>query len=216
MAREVIVYCDIDGTQNFAPPPVKTGMSLVLNGKLTLPSSDKTLRPAKRCNAFTYWFHKIRPFTSNSEQGIQLLAEVSSEVQGRLKLGILSGRDPGLHDITIEKLLDSGRLKYFDPLHIKLCGVNSSSGFKEQTGRKAVENGATVILIDDDLKAGLMFVRANELCCDGRLAYAYILSNVTNGPWMRRHLSLPDNVTLVPSFLHAARDISQKIKSGEI
>lgn len=216
MKGETLILFDVDNSLFGGPPPIHTGWSLLLKGKLELPLPDRELKPGKECDPFTYWNHSKRSLRRDAANGLALLGASVGHAKGRVKLGILSGRGPGLHDLTRRQIDESGFGWLFDPNHIYLSNVDSSGGFKEQTGKEKVEEGYSVVLVEDDIKSAMMFSRVSRLCRDGQVVWSYLLANISNSDFMLRNTTLPKNVTRVPSFHAAAIDISRRIQQGSI
>ena len=220
MPGELVIFCDIDRTQNIAPPSVKTTFSL-LRGGLDVPPPDQVLQEARFkgrvLGGLNLAWHWIRPFTKDSRLGLEILRQAAYETDRKVRLAVLSGRDPGLHQMTLGRLRGSGRMKYFNK-EVYLSTVNSSSGFKEFKGDEELQKGNSVVLIEDDLAAALRFGRLRERCEDGQNVLVLLLSNISNHPWLlrRAHIELPDNVYLMPSFKQGAHRLATMIREGTI
>lgn len=213
--REIVVLYDIDGTQNIAPPPFKTMFSL-LTGKLTIPEFGRPLKPAKPSGMVNLFWHQIRPFTEDSRVGLEIIQQAASETERTIRQVVLSGRDPGLHNMTRQQLHVIGRTECFD--EICLSDVGSSSGFKESKAAEEVAKGHSVVLFEDDVAAALRVVRLQEKCQDGQVVWAYLLQNISNHPWLLRrgHLQLPNNIERVSSFQAGTNSLVARIHGGLI
>lgn len=217
MERPISILCDVDGTQNhLAPPPIKTAISLLM-GRLNIPEVGRPLgQPSKLSGKANMIVHKIRPFTRNSEQGLKMMRQAATETERKVELAILSGRDPGLHGMTWQRLGDSGRREYFDQIYLN--DTDSSSGYKEAIAAQEIQKGNSVVLIDDDLKPALMVARLQAQCQDGQVVLGLLLANISNHPWLLRRagITLPANVERVSSFQEGAQSLVVRIHEGLI
>lgn len=216
--RGITVFLDIDGTQNVAPPPLKTALSLCL-GKFSVPPRNVDLKEAipntgiKRM--WSVFFHSIRPFTKDSLLGLNLLKQTAQESNRDIVLAVISGREIELHEMTRAGLINSGRMNYFQEIHLNT--VTSSSGHKEREAKTKVEEGNVVVLIEDDLRAALRVARINENH-ENNSVLVYLIKNLSNAKWLikRGKVNLPENVIIVKSLQEAAYDFRKRIQENKL
>lgn len=218
--RPLIIFNDRDGTTHWGPPPFATLRRLFFK-KLEIPPVGTKLEPAKPknalLNALNVAWHYHRRIKPDAEKGLDLLkkvAEIEFE-ERKITLAVLSGRDPGLHNITTRSIESSGHLRFFDPGHIFLNTSHSSAGFKEDIGMKAVLRGSNIVLFEDDIVAAIRFSRVQKFCEPDQKVLVYLLRNISNHPWLltRAGVLVPNNVTLVDNYLEGALDLSSKVRN---
>ncbi len=160
--------------------------------------------------------HLIRPFSENSRLGLEILQQQLAQEEknkangAKIRLAVLSGRDPDLHELTRRQLSNSGRGRYFDELSIYLSTVASSSGYKEGIVESEIRKGNSVVVFDDDITAGIRTNRAG--------AFVYLIRNISNIPGLlrRANIDLPDTIRPVSSVLEGARDLTMRVNEGRI
>lgn len=220
MAKELVVFADIDGTQKFAPPHLNTTLNL-LRGNLNIPQSNQPLETteAKRIKIDEFavrLLHRLCPFTEDSRLGLELLKQTVSESGINVRFAVLTGRGPSLHEMTRRSLESSGRGGYFDEVYLN--DMASASEYKEFVGRREIEKGNSATLFDDDLVVALKFAGLRAKCQAEQSISVYLLRNISNLSWFleRGHVVLPDNIHLVSSFQVGARDLATRIREGVI
>lgn len=209
--RAIVFLVDIDGTQNYAPPPMGTIFSLVM-GELTLPPKVTSLEQRKQKSviekAASKFAHSLRPFTKDSLEGLEMINDIKLN-EGVIQLNVLSGRDEELHEMTKAGLDNSGRINIFEEIYLNTS--DSASGFKEYIVWQEAKKGNKVVLIDDDVKAALRAERVNEEF-ENDPVLVYLLKNFSNANWLlkRGKIELPKNVIRVNNFREAAMHFALK------
>lgn len=233
-AKPILILHDIDGTQNRlpflpfpSPPPLKSLFNLVRR-RFRIPPVDELLKPAKPkrnliIRKLEHFWHGIRPFTKDSEKGLELLKEVIGEVSPirEIRQGVLSGRVPDLHELTRTQLRGSNRLgRYFDEGEIHLSTAASSSGFKESVGDQKLREPnpvGSLVLFEDDIAAAMRFARLQNKYTQQQVL-VFLLGNISNHPLLLRWagVKLPENVILVKSFQEGAKDLASRVRQRQI
>ncbi len=210
--ERIIFTNDLDGVHFMAPPPIKTAVSL-LRGKFEIPPSGQELQPfvngSRLADGASWIFHKFRPYKRDSLIGLQMFADAARAYDRELRIAILSGRQGVLHQLTTQKLERSGRTHLFHDIFLNES--DSSSGWKEATVRRLLEEGNSVIHIDDDLKPALRVARL-----DSARLLVYLVKNISNSPMLLRRagVELPENVVRVRDFREAGIDFARRLREG--
>jgi len=217
--RKIIFTNDLDGVHFIAPLPLKPLFGLI-RGDLSLPPVGRPIEKfypkhdlAGRLSVFD---HQIRPFKSGSLEGLTLFRQAAQRHSRELDFAVLSGRQPDKHQMTIQRLQQSPRNKYFS--NFFLNEGDSATTWKETIVSHLVESGSNVVHIDDDLRAGICIARVNLLYPGESRVLVYVLRNLSNHPILLRHskIELPPNLFLVNSFKSAATDFDESLEQRKI
>lgn len=227
--RGITVFFDIDNTQNqgwgIGPVrlpliPWKTTLGL-LRGNFSVPGIGQPMPEVEvvhsglvaRVNGV---WHGMRSFTEDSEMGLAVFQAYAQRSDRQIETAILSGRDLALHEMTRRELESSGRMRFFNAVH--LSTVRSSSGFKERVATEKIQEGRNVVLIEDDLGAALRVGQLIELCEEDQTVMVFLLRNFSNREWFlnRAGVVVPENVKLVSSFSIATKEIVEAIGAGRL
>lgn len=219
MERKIVVFVDIDGTQNLFTIPIFGAVAGLLRGKFALPEPGQPAEPVNQSGRFNwlnvYW-HQMRPFTTDSHIGLEILRGARRSTRREIGLAIVSGRGPGLHRMTYQQLEAGGRADCFDVIHLRESG--SSPGYKETVVQGELEKGHSVVLLEDDFVPALRVSRLQVMCQEGQKVWVGLLGNIFNHAWLlkRGHVVLPDNVYRASSFQDAATTLVARIHGGLI
>ncbi len=223
MARYAEIYStwDIDGIQGHAPFPRGTAKDLLL-GTFKPPIENSSLKDFKHPTGLiamalipfahlNYVAHKVRKVDEIGRQSLEAFKQ-AAELHDRLIIfAVLSGREPPMHPMTKQQLVEWGTAGYFNVYHLN--SMRSSSGFKVNTVRRLLdENPDRVIVhIDDDLKPALGIG-----LLDPERTVVYVKKNASTHPLLlkRSNVELPNNVKIVDHQMQAAEDFEERLRNS--
>lgn len=156
---------------------------------------------------WSVFFHQVRPINRDALEGLAIFKQAAEKHQRQIAMAALSGREIDKHQMTQQRLLQSGHMEYFTDLHLNQG--RSSSAWKESVVR-TLTGGLNVVHIDDDLRAGLCIARVNEEYPDEERVLVYMMRNMSNHPRLlkRAGVETPNNLVFVQSFREAATDFA--------
>jgi hypothetical protein len=221
--RKIVFTNDLDGVHFKVPPPFNTAQQL-LRRRLTLPETDATFEkhnlPDRSgsflFNKWTIFCHKISPVNKEALAGLEIFRQTAEENNRQLKIAALSGREKYKHPMTKKRLSKSGHMEFFSDLHLNQGG--HSYAWKESVVKGLIEEGLSVVHIDDDLRSGLSVARVNEDYPDEERVFVYMLRNISNGPKLLKwsKVEIPSNMMFVRSFKEAASDFSERLVNRKL
>ncbi len=220
--RGIVFTNDLDGVHFKSPPPVRALLRLVRKDtelpELGRPVGEFKLPKGLRAVLGSRWsilFHQARPVDRSALAALGKFKRVAEEHNRDFKIAALSGREPDKHQMTREKLQTSGHMEFFSDLFLN--EGKSATAWKEEVVQRILDQGLSVVHIDDDLRSGLCIARMGGTKPNDPRVLVYVLRNVSNHPRLikRAGISLPQNLVLVSSFLEAALDFSNKLQEGK-
>jgi hypothetical protein len=215
--EKIVFTNDLDGVHFVAPPPAKTALSL-LRGKLSIPEIGQEPSPFQRGNRIvegaSWVSHRFRPLRKDAMVGLEMFVNAARAYDREMRVAILSGRQGVLHTLTNRRLERAKRMEFFHDVYLNES--DSSSGWKEATVHRLLEEGNSVVHIDDDLRPALRIARLDENIDNPRVL-VYLLKNLSNHPSLlkRAGVELPVNVVQVRDFRDAGIDFSQRLRKGK-
>lgn len=216
--ERIVFTNDLDGIHFKAPLPIKTTLQL-LRGKELVPSEQTELQTREAGNGlasrFSILFHLIRPFNGDTVQLFHFFRDAALAYEREMRIAILSGREAELHELTRRRLEGRGLGRFINDYYLN--DSDSSSGWKEAKVRELLEEGCSVVHIDDDPKPAFRIARLNEQVEDSDRVLVYLMGNASNHPILLRRagLELPQNVVRIASFREAGVDFARRLRQGK-
>jgi len=221
--RKLVFTNDLDGVHFKALPPAKTTLRL-LGRNIELPEANSTIEKYNlpegwKGIVFSKWSlfcHRLSPVNKSALEGLEMFRKAAEEHERQLKIAALSGREIYKHEMTRQRLLKSGHMKYFKDLYLNQG--RSSSIWKESVARQLTQDGLNVVHIDDDLRSGLCVARVSDDYPGEQRVLVYIIRNISNHPRLLRRagIEIPNNLLFVHSFKEAAVDFSARLQNRAI
>jgi hypothetical protein len=221
--RPIVVTNDLDGVHFYTPPPLDTTLRL-LRGKLSLPEEVQAIQeyipPAGFVNTILarlfILFHQYRPLIPGALRGLQRFREVGDTHGREVVFAVLSGRKKDKHGVTLRILERAGYSQYFTQW--LLNEGDSPVVWKEFQTRRLVDQGYSVVHLEDDLRAGLCVARAGNQFGEDHRVLVYLLKNLSNHPRLLRRagITIPGNLVSVGNFQEACEDFDKRLSSGAL
>lgn len=219
----ILVTNDLDGVHYVTVPSFKTTMAF-LRGRGTLPQIVNEIKPYmpptgiynRGLARLSYIVHRYRPFYPDGLSGLKKFKETGKLYSRTLLFAALSGREIDKHEMTKRSLLKAGYGDYITEW--MLNKGTSATAWKEKQIRTKVNEGYTVVHLEDDTKTACCVARVNDEFAGETRVIVYLLSNLTNKPWLLRKagIKLPSNIILVNNLYEASEHFEKLVSTGVI
>ncbi|HVZ12592.1 MAG TPA: hypothetical protein VG965_06205 [Patescibacteria group bacterium] len=202
---------DADGVHVNAPLPGPTAWKLIRRSNLIVPiltAHDTLSATTVQGDGDSKYEHRM-PKPGGAEM-VRSFRNIVAQEGRAVSVDILSGREPRHHETTRQWFYKWGYRSVIDDFNLNPHdGRKHSLPYKVNTVKTKVDEGYSVVEVDDDLAVS-MNLPSNVL--------AYVMKNFTNNAVFRHWagLELPANVIPVNSFEQLLEDFSKRLKNGQI